>query len=169
MGTKTGTTIVGVVCKDCVILAADSRATVGSTVLEKDINKLHHLAPNIYSAGAGTAADCDWVNLKMEAELEMQRLNTGKESRVKAVYTRLGNDLVRYGGYIGAHLIIGGCDVTGNYLVSMSADGATLLVPFCSLGSGSVAAIGVIERYYRDGMTAEEGLQLVTNAISAGA
>ena len=67
--TKTGTTIVGVVCKDCVILAADSRATVGSMVLEKDINKLHHLAPNIYCAGAGTAADCDWVTLKMEAEV----------------------------------------------------------------------------------------------------
>ena len=81
-------------------MAADSRATVGSMVLEKDINKLHHLAPNIYCAGAGTAADCDWVTLKMEAELEMQRLNTGKESRVRHVYTRLANDLVRYGGYI---------------------------------------------------------------------
>lgn len=58
---KTGTTIVGVVCKDGVVLATDTRATGGSIVMEKACQKLHYMAPNIWSAGAGTAADCDKV------------------------------------------------------------------------------------------------------------
>ena len=61
---KTGTTICGVVFKDGVILAADTRATGGSTVGQKDCLKLHNLAPNIYCSGAGTAADCDHVTGK---------------------------------------------------------------------------------------------------------
>lgn len=61
---KTGTTIVGVVCKDGVALATDTRATGGSLVMEKLCQKLHHMAPNIYCAGAGTAADCDKVTGK---------------------------------------------------------------------------------------------------------
>ena len=58
---KTGTTIVGVVCKDGVVLATDTRATGGSIVMEKLCQKLHYMAPNIWCAGAGTAADCDKV------------------------------------------------------------------------------------------------------------
>ena len=91
--TKTGTTICGVVfpvsirkiwvicsSKICffwltliawlillqggVCLAADTRATAGSTVADKNCEKLHKLAPNIFCAGAGTAADCDHVTGK---------------------------------------------------------------------------------------------------------
>jgi 20S proteasome subunit beta 2 len=54
--TKTGTTIVGLITKDAVILAADTRATAGSIVADKNCEKLHKLSPNIYAAGAGTAA-----------------------------------------------------------------------------------------------------------------
>ncbi len=65
---KTGTTIVGVVCKDGVILATDTRATAGSIVMEKLTQKLHYMAPNIWSAGAGTAADCDKVTGKHKSD-----------------------------------------------------------------------------------------------------
>ena len=54
--TKTGTTIIGLICKDAVIVAADTRATAGPMVADKNCEKLHKLAPNIYAAGAGTAA-----------------------------------------------------------------------------------------------------------------
>lgn len=43
------------------MLAADTRATGGSIVGDKNCEKIHNLAPNIYCCGAGTAADCDHV------------------------------------------------------------------------------------------------------------
>ena len=58
---KTGTTIVGVKFKGGVILAADTRATSGQVVAEKNCNKIHFVAKNITVCGAGTAADCEYV------------------------------------------------------------------------------------------------------------
>ena len=62
--TKTGTTIVGAVYKDGLVIGADTRATAGSMVADKNCMKIHYLAPNIYCCGAGTAADCDHVTSK---------------------------------------------------------------------------------------------------------
>lgn len=60
---KTGTTIVGVLCPTGVVLAADTRATMGF-VAEKNCKKIHYIAPNIRSCGAGTAADLQYVMRK---------------------------------------------------------------------------------------------------------
>ena len=63
---STGTTICGVVYAGGVVLGADTRATGGSEVADKNCEKLHNLAPNIYCAGAGTAADCEHVTGKLK-------------------------------------------------------------------------------------------------------
>ena len=41
---KTGTTIVGVVYADGVVLGADTRATEGDTVADKNCDKIHYIA-----------------------------------------------------------------------------------------------------------------------------
>ena len=46
--TSTGTTIVGVKFKDGVILGADTRATAGTIVADKNCEKIHYIAPNIW-------------------------------------------------------------------------------------------------------------------------
>jgi 20S proteasome subunit beta 2 len=56
---KTGTTIVGVTCKGGVVLGADTRATNGPIVADKNCEKIHYIADNIYCCGAGTAADTE--------------------------------------------------------------------------------------------------------------
>jgi hypothetical protein len=43
------------------VLAADTRSTSGSTVADKNCEKIHFIAPNIYCCGAGTAADTENV------------------------------------------------------------------------------------------------------------
>ena len=45
-------------------LAADTRATAGTVVADKNCEKIHKLAPNIFCCGAGTAADCEHVTGK---------------------------------------------------------------------------------------------------------
>lgn len=70
---KTGTTIAGIIFKDGVVLGADTRATGGSEVADKNCEKIHYLAPNIYCCGAGTAADT-------EKTTELIRLVVGRAS-----------------------------------------------------------------------------------------
>ena len=68
---KTGTTIAGLVFKvkflvgfrlssqDGIVLGADTRSTEGPIVCDKNCEKIHYIAPNIYCCGAGTAADTE--------------------------------------------------------------------------------------------------------------
>ena len=67
--TKTGTTICAVVFKDGVVLGADTRSTGGDMVADKNCEKLHYVAPNMYCAGAGTAADCDKTTKNISSQV----------------------------------------------------------------------------------------------------
>ena len=73
---KTGTTITGVCFDGGVVLGADTRSTNGETVADKNCEKIHYMAPNIYCCGAGTAADTENVTGMIASELELLRLRT---------------------------------------------------------------------------------------------
>ncbi len=46
------------------MLGADTRSTSDTTVADKNCEKIHYIAPNIYCCGAGTAADTENVTGK---------------------------------------------------------------------------------------------------------
>jgi len=165
---KTGTTICGVVFKDGVVLGADTRATGGPIVADKNCKKLHKMAPNMYCAGAGTAADCDKTTTMMESQLELLRLNTGRQVRVCAANRMLKQMLFRYQGYVGTYLVLGGVDATGPHLYEVSAHGSTSKGPYKAMGSGMLAAMSVLENGWKKDMEEEEAKQLVRDAIAAG-
>ena len=49
------------VYKDGIVLGADTRSTDDTTVADKNCEKIHYIAPNIYCGGAGTAADTGMI------------------------------------------------------------------------------------------------------------
>jgi len=147
---------------------ADTRATGGSIVADKNCFKIHYLAPNIYACGAGTAADTQFVTDEMSSQLELLRLNTGRQSRVVTAVTKFCMKLHRYQGHIGAALILGGVDVHGSHLVMVSPYGNCSYLPYTTMGSGSLAAMSIFEAKYRDDLSLEEGKNLVIEAIEAG-
>jgi len=165
---KTGTTIVGLIFKDGVILGADTRATGGNIVGDKNCEKLHNLAPNIYCAGAGTAADCDHTTEMIKRELELHRLNTNSESRVQMAVGRMANHLFRYGGHVGLHTIVGGVDCKGPQLVEVQNDGNNFANCYLTMGSGCLSAMGIFESEYKENMDEETALNLVRKAVAAG-
>merc|ERR1719482_1740325 len=165
---KSGTTICGVVCKDCVVLAADTRATEGPIVADKNCEKLHYIANNIYCAGAGTAADLEHTTQLMESQMELLRMAMNREVRVCTVVRRLSTMLFKYQGHVGCALVLGGVDVTGPHLYQIYPHGSTDTLPFVTMGSGSLAAMSMLETGYRSDLTIEEGKSLVAKAIRAG-
>jgi len=56
---KTGTTIVGMIYNNGVVLGADTRATEGPIVCDKNCEKIHFISKNIWCCGAGTSADTE--------------------------------------------------------------------------------------------------------------
>ncbi|KAJ3118648.1 proteasome core particle subunit beta 2 [Phlyctochytrium bullatum] len=166
--TKTGTTIVGCLYKDGLVLGADTRATEGPIVADKNCEKIHYLAPNMYCCGAGTAADTEFTTALISSKLELHRLATGREARVVTAMTMLKQMLFRYQGHIGAALVLGGFDVTGPQLFTIYPHGSTDKLPYVTMGSGSLAAMSVFESKWKDGLTRDEAVELVKDAIEAG-
>lgn len=101
-------------------------------------------------------------------ELELHRFNTHSESRVQMAVGRMSSHVFKYGGNIGLHSIVGGVDVKGPQLIEVSSDGHYKAGPFLTMGSGSLAAMAVLETGYREGMTQDEAQALVIKAIEAG-
>ena len=171
--TSTGTTIVGLVYKDGVVLASDTRATAGSIIGDKNCQKLHYLAPNMWWAGCGTAADCDHFTEMIKRDLELHRLNTGCQSRMATAITKMSNHLFNYMGHIGWGIILGGIDVKGPQLWSVDPHGHTLCLPYLTMGSGSLAADSILETYYKEEngeicLTEEEAIEICSKAIEGG-
>lgn len=142
---KTGTTICGVLVKDGVVLAADTRATEGPIVADKNCSKLHRISDSIYCAGAGVAADLEHTTLWLENNIELLRLNMKKRPKVQMCVSMLIHELFKYQGHKQCALILGGYDTLGPHLFSISPRGSSDSLPFCTMGSGSLNAMSVLE------------------------
>ncbi|KAM6903727.1 proteasome subunit beta type-7-like [Lycodopsis pacificus] len=165
---KTGTTIAGVVFKDGVVLGADTRATSSEVVADKMCAKIHYIAPNIYCCGAGTAADTEKTTDLLSSNLTIFSLNSGRNPRVVMAVNILQDMLYRYHGQIGASLILGGVDCTGNHLYTVGPYGSVNKMPYLAMGSGDLAALGILEDGYKPDLELDKAKELVRVAIHAG-
>ncbi|KAI0653105.1 proteasome subunit [Cubamyces menziesii] len=166
--TSTGTTIVGCLFKDGIILGADTRATEGPIVADKNCEKIHYITDNIRCCGAGTAADTEFTTALISSNMELHALSTGRKPRVVTAMTMLKQMLFRYQGHVGAALVLGGVDATGPQLFTIHPHGSTDKLPYVTMGSGSLAAMAVFEAQWRPNMERADALDLVCAAISAG-
>jgi 20S proteasome subunit beta 2 len=165
---KTGTTLAGVVFEGGVVLGADTRATGGDTVCDKNCDKIHYIADNIWCCGAGTSADTEASTALVSSQLELHRMATNKAPRVMTALTMLKRMLFRYQGNVSAALVLGGVDCNGPSLYTVYPHGSTDSLPYVTMGSGSLAAMAVFEAEFKSGMTEEEAMKLVQAAIMSG-
>mmetsp|Transcript_39761 Transcript_39761/g.100198 ORF Transcript_39761/g.100198 Transcript_39761/m.100198 type:complete len:271 (-) Transcript_39761:117-929(-) len=165
---KTGTTICGLIFKDGVVLGADTRATNGPTVADKNCKKIHYIAPTIYCCGAGTAADTENVTDMISSQLRLHSLANNRKARVITAQTLLAEHLFRYQGHVSAALVLGGVDFTGPHLCHIYPEGSSQYLPYVTMGSGSLAAMAVLEEGYEDNLEEDKAVLLVRDAIRAG-
>jgi proteasome beta subunit len=170
---KTGTTTVGIVCKDGVILAADKRATAGHLIAQKDADKVHKLTENIAVTIAGGVSDAQFIIRLIRSELKLRAIKTGIEPSVKEAANLLARIVfsnIRRPSMIPGvvHFILAGKDEKGKYLYDIYPDGSiNECKEFISSGSGSVMAFGVLETLYKPDMTLEEGQDMAIKCVNA--
>src|SRR3989338_4557393 len=80
---KKGTTTVGMMCRDGIILAADKRATVGSFIADKKSQKIFKINEKIAITMAGTVSDAQLLYKLIKAELKLKQLRTEREPNVR--------------------------------------------------------------------------------------
>jgi proteasome beta subunit len=163
-----GTTTIGVVCKDGVILASDTRVTMGFYVAHKFGKKVYQIDDHLGMTIAGTVADAQKVVDILTANAKLYKINLNRPMPVSAA-ARLVANLLFSARYIplATQVLIGGVDDTGPHVYNLDPYGSLTEEKSVSTGSGSPIAYGVLEDMYREGMSIAELLPIIVKAVNA--
>ena len=170
---KKGTTTVGIVCKDGLVMAADRRATAGFLIANKKTKKVLPVSEHMAITTAGLVSDIQLFTKIIKAQIMLLKIRKGKEPTVKEAASLLANlaytNIRRPSmipGIVG--FLFGGYDKSGYSLYEISFDGSIMPVEdYASDGSGSSVALGVMETLYKKELSLEEGKELAVKALIA--
>ena len=163
-----GTTTIGVVCKDGVILASDTRVTMGYYVAHKAGKKVYKIDDHLGMTIAGTVADAQRVVDILTANAQLYKIKMNRPMPVSAA-ARLVANLLFTNRYVplATQVLVGGVDTTGPHVYNLDPYGSLTEEKFVSTGSGSPVAYGVLEDKYREDMAIEEVLPTIVKAVNA--
>ncbi|MEM2874521.1 MAG: hypothetical protein QW567_00630 [Candidatus Hadarchaeales archaeon] len=160
-------TVVGLKCKDGVVLGSDSRGTGYYLVMSKSVKKVFKIEERIGAAVAGSSGDVQSLIGLLRAEANLYRLNHGRSISTKSV-AKIASNLL-HGYRIFPYVVdgvIAGVDDDEPRLYFIDPVGGKLEEEkFASAGSGSTVAYGVLEQQYRDGMDVKNGAKLAALSI----
>ncbi|MFH0928854.1 MAG: archaeal proteasome endopeptidase complex subunit beta [Candidatus Aenigmatarchaeota archaeon] len=167
METKKGTTTLGMIAKDAVVLATDRKASMGYMVASKRSQKLFQLDDHIGFTIAGMAGDAQAMVRLLKAQFKLYKLERGPIT-LKAAAALLSNILQgsKYYPYMN-QFIMAGFD-TEPRIYSFDPVGAyDCNDSYQSTGSGSPFVYGVLEAEFKENMTVEEAIALAVRAVKA--
>jgi proteasome beta subunit len=162
-----GTTTVGLVAGDYVVLAADKRATAGFMIASRRVKKIVKLTDYAVMTMAGLVADAQMLADILRSEAKLYELDTGARMSVKGIAVLLSNILFSYKAlpFI-VQVLVGGYDVKPRlYLLDLF--GSITEEKLAATGSGSPVAYGVLEQHYREDLSLDEAVKIATAAIRA--
>lgn len=162
-----GTTTVGVVCTDGIVLASEQRATMGNFIASKTAKKVYQIDDLVGMTTAGSVGDAQQLVRLISVESKLYKMRRNESMTIKGITTLMSNFLSANRYYpLMVQLLIGGMDKNGPSVYSLDPLGGTIEeTKISATGSGSPMAYGVLEDHYREDMTVEEGLDLAVRAI----
>lgn len=170
---KKGTTTVGLICKEGVILAADKRATMGSLVANKEVDKIYKISDNMAMTIAGTVSDAQLILKLIQAELRLIEIRNEEQATVKTTANLLGTivyqNIRKFSPIIGVTgFLLGGKDNSGYHLYEIGPDGTVFeQFKYITDGSGMVYAYGVLDTLYKKDRPLQENITLALKAVNA--
>jgi proteasome beta subunit len=165
---KTGTTTIGMVCKEGVVMATEMRATMGTLIAHKTTQKLFKIDDNLGLTVAGVVGDAQTLARYITAEVELYKLKRGQPMSVRSAATLTSNVLGGnrfYPYYVG--LILGGIDREGGHVYALDMVGGAIPDDYVTTGSGSPYVYGVLEDHYEKGLLVNDGIDLAIRGLHA--
>lgn len=166
---KTGTTTVGLIVKDAIVLAADMRASMGHLAYDEESQKLYKITDNIAVTNAGSVGDSLTIIRFMRSHAKLYEIERETKITPKALASYLANIMNANRYYpFSAQFIIGGINKQPE-LYELSPFGDILpRKKFGISGSGTELAMATLDQNYKEGMSEEEGIRLAIKATNAG-
>jgi proteasome beta subunit len=163
-----GTTTIGVVCKDGVILASDTRVTMGFYVAHKHGKKVYKIDDHLAMTISGTVADAQRTVDILTANAQLYKINMSRPLPISSAARLVANLFFssRYAPLL-TQVLVGGIDDTGPHVYSLDPFGSLTEEKCVATGSGSPIAYGVLEDKYKEGMSVAELLPIIVKAVNS--
>ncbi len=164
---KHGTTTLGLVCSDGVVMGSDVRATGGTYIFSSEAVKIHKINNELGVTIAGGVGDAEYLVKILKVQSEIYGMNEGKLMTPKAATSIISlimqeNKMMPF--YV--ELILGGLNNGVPEVYSVDPVGGHIKESkFTSTGSGSIAATGYIEGVYQEGMSTQEAARHIAKAL----
>ena len=170
---KSGTTILGIVCKDGVVMASDRQSTAGTIVMNKNSEKTKRIGDYFLFSGTGVVADIQRTAKILEADLRLKELRSRSRPTTKEAANLLNSIIfsqIRQYSSIPSIVgsLLGGFDEDGNVeLYTIEPAGSVIKVEEydANVGSGMPYVLGLLERQYKKDLTVKQGVELAKEAI----
>ncbi|MEK6859817.1 MAG: proteasome subunit beta [Nanoarchaeota archaeon] len=172
---KSGTTIIGIVCREGVVMASDRRATGGGIILSKNTQKTVKINDYLVVSGTGNASDIEMQKKIIAAELKLKELKSKKRPTVKEAANFIG--MVTYRSIRQPSMIP---SIVGTLVGGVNDDGTTELYTIepagtamkvedydANFGSGMPYVLGLLERQYKEDLSVKEGVELAIEALKS--
>ena len=168
---KTGTTCIGLLFKDGVILAADRRITAGGMIVANNTTKIYDISNNILATTSGHAADNQLFVRIVQSEAKLLELKNERQIKVKEaamIFNSMQYSALRSQGSV-VSLIVGGYDNSqGASLWNLGPDGTIVANDgFVVDGSGSLFIKAIFDNEYKPNMTKDEALKLIEKGFKS--
>ncbi|WP_255149432.1 proteasome subunit beta [Halorarius halobius] len=160
----TGTTTVGIVADDGVVLATDRRASLaGRFVSNKSAEKIFEVHPTAAITISGGVGDGQTFAKQLEVQSSLYETRRGEAMSMEALSTTAAN-VIR-----GMRVVplLGGVDGEGGHLYSLDPAGGLMEDTYGATGSGMQLAYGVLEREFEEGMSLDAAVDLAVRAVAA--
>ena len=122
-----GTTTVGIVCSDGVVLATEKRATMGNFIASKTAKKIYQIDDLVGMTTAGSVGDAQQLVRMISVESKLYKMRRQESITIKGLTTLLSNILggQRYFPLM-VQLLVGGVDKNGPAIFSLDAMGGNI-------------------------------------------
>lgn len=150
-----------------VVMGADSRTTTGSYIANRVSDKITRICDNIWVCRSGSAADTQAISEYVQWYLAMHSIELDTVPLVKTAATLLQKIIYNNKDSLLAGMIVGGWDpVLGGQVYQIPLGGLLHRQDFAISGSGSSYITGYTDKEYKKGMTKEECLAFVQEAVT---
>jgi len=172
---KSGTTIVGIVCKDGVVMAADRQSTAGNIIMDKDSEKIALVNSYLAISSTGMVSDIQKAIKYTAAELKLKELRSKTRPSVKQGANLLASIIyqsIRQPAMLQFIVgsIVGGFNEDGTtelYTIDPSGGIKQIKDYDANFGSGMPFVLGLLERQYKRGMSVADGIKLAVETIKS--
>ncbi len=172
---KSNTSLVGIVCKDGVIMGGDRRVTAGNIVMSKTEQKVQQINKYLVLSWTGGAADAFISAKVISAELRIKELRSKIRPTVREAAHLLG--MILYRNIRTPSMIP---HIVGTLLAGINEDGSIELYSIepagsvfkvkdydANFSSGMPYILGLLERQYKKEMTIKEAVDLAKESLKS--